>query len=394
MYKLLLTTAAVAAAIGLAVAGEPSFGTFTDTRDGQTYKTVKLPDGKTWMAENLNYLPKTGKSWCYKDNAKNCKQYGRLYDWKTAKTVCPAGWKLPDAADWNMLLTAAGGNAAGKKLKAKSGWNLFGNGTDDFGFSALSGGYRAPDGSFDNTGNYGFWWMATDNMNGTVSSQRMDYDKHNAPETIVTKEFGLSVRCVAEVIGLAAAAEPEYGTVNDKRDGQTYRTVKIGGRIWMAQNLNYLTKKGSWCYNNSADSCVKYGKLYDWKTALMICPAGYHLPSRVEWDSLAQTAGGVKQRNDYATTVWENASTKLKAKSGWSENANGTDDFGFSALPGGFRNDGKFGEVGYNGSWWTPAEYDDLAYSRIMDPRYGGHVIEVFDSKSSGLSVRCVADNP
>jgi hypothetical protein len=100
MRKLILTTAAVAAAIAGAFAGEPSFGTLTDGRDGQKYKTVKI--GKqTWMAENLNYNTPNGSRSCgsrCNDNSRSyCDKYGRLYDWKTATTVCPKGWKLPSA---------------------------------------------------------------------------------------------------------------------------------------------------------------------------------------------------------------------------------------------------------------------------------------------------------
>ena len=165
MRKLLLTTAAVAAAIAGAFAAEPSFGTFTDTRDGQTYKTVKIGT-QTWMAQNLNYQTKGG-SWCYANKADNCKKYGRLYDWKTAATVCPKGWKLPSYEDGDKLVTTAGGQkTAGKKLKSKSGWDnrddgKSGNGTDDYGFSALPGGCRFPKGYL-NVGNVGGWWAATD----------------------------------------------------------------------------------------------------------------------------------------------------------------------------------------------------------------------------------------
>jgi len=202
MRKLLLTTAAVAAAIAGAVAGEPSFGTFTDTRDGQTYKTVKI-GAQTWMARNINYQIKSG-SWCYNDSASYCKQYGRLYDWKTAKTVCPAGWKLPSREDWNILFASAGGeDIAGKKLKSKSGWNnrddgKSGNGMDDYGFSALPGGDRYSGGNFYSTGNYGNWWSATEGSDGNAYTRGMYYDYDHVYEFNFVKSLGFSVRCVAD----------------------------------------------------------------------------------------------------------------------------------------------------------------------------------------------------
>jgi len=133
-----------------------------DARDGKKYKTVKIGE-QVWMAENLNYQADGSK--CYNDSASYCDKYGRLYEWKTAKTVCPAGWKLPDTADWNKLITSVGGKeTAGKKLKSKSGWND--NGTDDFGFSALPGGLYSFGGEdeeegFATIGSQGRWWTAT-----------------------------------------------------------------------------------------------------------------------------------------------------------------------------------------------------------------------------------------
>ena len=202
MRKLLLTTAAVAAAIAGAVAGETAFGTFTDTRDGQTYKTVKMPDGKTWMAQNLNYKTKSG-SWCYYDSLSYCKKYGRLYNWKTAKTVCPNGWKLPSNQEWDSLVTMAHG-LSGRKLKSKSGWHdecerhENGNGTDNYGFSALPGGGRISAGVFYSAGDYGYWWTATEDSGVLAYGRGMNYEIDYVDEHSFNPSYGFSVRCVAD----------------------------------------------------------------------------------------------------------------------------------------------------------------------------------------------------
>jgi len=194
MRKLLLTTAAVAAAIAGAVAGETDFGTFTDTRDGQTYKTVTI-GGMTWMAQNINY--KADSSWCYNDTLSYCKKYGRLYDWNTAKTVCPKGWKLPSREDWNRLVATTGGKEiAGKKLKSKSGWGEYG--TDNYGFSALPGGIRFSGSDFIGAGYYGYWWTATEVSSDNAYDRNMFYTDSDVYEHLDGKSDGYSVRCVAD----------------------------------------------------------------------------------------------------------------------------------------------------------------------------------------------------
>ncbi|WP_173474561.1 FISUMP domain-containing protein [Fibrobacter succinogenes] len=93
---------------------------FKDSRDGQTYKTVKINE-QWWMAENLNY--ESENSFCFYDNPSKCEEYGRHYTWAAAKTACPSGWHLPDTTEWNTLINLMGGkDEAGKILKSTSGW--------------------------------------------------------------------------------------------------------------------------------------------------------------------------------------------------------------------------------------------------------------------------------
>jgi len=168
---------------------------FTDPRDGKKYKTVKIGT-QTWMAENLNYEAEGSK--CYENNPANCAKYGRLYNWRTAMEVCPKGWHLPTNEEWENLVDFAGGeDTAGKKLKAESGWNENGNGTDDFGFSALPGGYDYSGGSFVNVGNVGSWWDATEDGGFFAYLRDMLYDYSFVRRNIGDNKSSLfSVRCV------------------------------------------------------------------------------------------------------------------------------------------------------------------------------------------------------
>jgi uncharacterized protein (TIGR02145 family) len=131
-----------------------------DTRDGKEYNTVRI-GGSVWLGRNLDF--QTGNSWCYKDADSNCVKYGRLYDWNTAKKVCPSGWHLPTGRELNYLVTIAGGdepgkdNKAGKALKSTQGWKERANGTDEFGFSALPGGHRSSGGGFYDAGGPRLW---------------------------------------------------------------------------------------------------------------------------------------------------------------------------------------------------------------------------------------------
>ncbi|MBR3852421.1 MAG: fibrobacter succinogenes major paralogous domain-containing protein [Fibrobacter sp.] len=204
-------------------------------------------------------------------------------------------------------------------------------------------------------------------------------------------------------------------TLTDLRDGLTYKTVKIGNQTWMAQNLNYAPDENhvhslgdyawSGCYGGKADSCAKYGRLYTWEVAMDkagcgygescnnsyegsqgICPAGWHLPSYNEWETLFRNVGG------------ENvAGRKLKSEEGWnyySESTKGIDYYGFSALPAGRRDDnGDFSSAGDRALFWSSSEHNiSYTYDMVLYHKYLGAYL--YDgSKYDAFSVRCVKDS-
>jgi uncharacterized protein (TIGR02145 family) len=185
-----------------AVAKEAAGNTFIDSRDcNKEYKFVKI-GSQTWMAENLNY--NTGNSWCYGNDKSNCRKYGRLYNWETAKVACPNEWHLPDSAEWDQLIKAVGGGkTAATKLKSKSGWARNGNGTDNYGFSAKPGGYRVGTGvrgsaRFDDDGFQGHWWSASE-KDDVHAHQWYMYDHYgSASWGPISKDIWYSVRCVKD----------------------------------------------------------------------------------------------------------------------------------------------------------------------------------------------------
>ena len=174
------------------------YGSMTD--GVQTYKTVEIGT-QTWMAENLNYNATNSK--CCGDNTGgdgegNCAQYGRLYDWETAKTVCPSGWHLPSNEEWTTLTNSVGGSStAGTKLKAINGWNGGGNGTNDYGFSALPGGYGTSNGYFRSVGDNGYWWSSTESY-ASRAYNRIMYYNYASVGSGFDKSYFFSVRCVQD----------------------------------------------------------------------------------------------------------------------------------------------------------------------------------------------------
>jgi uncharacterized protein (TIGR02145 family)/uncharacterized repeat protein (TIGR02543 family) len=200
-----------------------------------------------------------------------------------------------------------------------------------------------------------------------------------------------------------------FGTFTDGRDGQVYKTVVIGGNMWMAQNLNYAgrTSTVGVCYGNSNDSCGKYGRLYTWAdvmdaahafdTAMLqaslprqgICPDGWHVPSDAEWTNLTDT-----------TLSSTTAGTVLKSASGWSRgngtdngwsSMNGTDSLGFRVLPVRYFYNSSYYDDPRRGSFWTASEVNATrAWCRYFNAGYASVARLSTYSKGIEFSLRCV----
>jgi len=196
----------------------------------------------------------------------------------------------------------------------------------------------------------------------------------------------------------------------DPRDRQLYKVVTIGEQTWMAHNLNYETDAGSYCYNDSAKYCKKYGRLYTWAAAMDsvgtwstngkgcgydttcsptypvrgVCPEGWHLPDTTEWKTLITAVGGQSI-----------AGQKLKSATGWKAYSGiiNEDAFAFSALPAGYRSlNGNYYYEGNYAYFWSSTEHLS-GYADFMHLIYSIREVDLdgFD-KSYGSSVRCLKD--
>jgi len=178
-------------------------GTFTDKRDGQRYKWVRI--GKQiWMGENLNY--KTNDSWCYDNNKGNCNKYGRLYKWKNALKTCPRGWHLPSDDEWKIIEVELGMTKkqadewgarenAGSKLRSKEGWDFEYNGNNSSGFNSLPSGIFT--GLYSNLGSQAYWWTSTKDDKTSATTRYLSWiDINYVYRHIRDKSYGLSVRCI------------------------------------------------------------------------------------------------------------------------------------------------------------------------------------------------------
>ena len=225
----------------------------------------------------------------------------------------------------------------------------------------------------------------------------------------------------SEHIHFIMYADENKGYLTDSRDGQTYKWVKIGNQVWMAENLNYASDN-SWCNSSNATNCDHYGRLYTWAAVMNgassssanpsgvqgVCPTGWHVPSDAEWTDLvnyvdsqgypnSNVVGGagnaLKSCHQVGSPLGGACNTSDHPR--WNSHSThyGTDAFGFSALPGGSRaTTESFGSIGRGGTWWSSTESSSTSAWYWGMSYHFGTVSRYAINEANGFSLRCVRD--
>ena len=426
------------------------YGEFKDPRDGQTYKTIVIGDLE-WFAQNLNYdYGDTTLNICMDFSQDSCAKYGRLYsragaldslnyfsddakacepycddyghNWgegaepKKLQGVCPNGWRLSNNKDFFALKSYAEkvyhDMFWGSLLGARRGWRQINryygfNGYDYLGFSALPSGEFVEMNSWSSSLFSKDYFSAWSNAGGQSFTTKSSSTGGSSGAKMIWKP----VRCVREVDwSKPQPKQPErpllkgkvsdflnpkvkYGEMTDERDGQKYKTVKIGEDTWMAQNLNYKLEEsicgGGIEITDSEGDCNLFGRLYPWNTA--VCPSGWHLPDSLEveklWDVATSGADSLPQ-------------AALRSVDGWKDDWKRTNETGFTALPAGyFGKDRDEKMVRYApefvAAYWMAKESSDkFAWRMVITAVVTLSGYRFLDTalKEEYLSVRCVKD--
>ena len=191
----------------------------------------------------------------------------------------------------------------------------------------------------------------------------------------------------------------------DSRDGQSYDVVKIGDLTWMAENLNFETA-GSFCPEGDSRNCKRLGRLYTWVDAKTVCPEGWRLPTKADFEALVVAVSGdaAQSHEGDPSAVSNKVGVKLKSRDGWFKKGNGTDEFGFNALPAGYRSavlkaddgtisGGKFDGIGGYAYFWSATEdaenRESNAFYLFLSFSSDAASLNAF-AKEDYRSVRCV----
>lgn len=244
---------------------------------------------------------------------------------------------------------------------------------------------------------------SSEDDNPSSSSVPISSGEIQSSSSVIVTSSSQAVQSSSSIASSSSSAESSssyvppsgrsYGIMTDPRTSAfSYRTVEIGGRTWMAENMAWQMTV-SFCYGEDTHNCENYGRLYVWGDAKNLCPDGWSLPSKEEWEELIKSVGGGSAKQ---------AGKALKTNSGWKNDGNGTDEYGFSALPAGYWSNywGDDGEryFGLEGAahFWSQTEFgSDSAYGLKLEFSVDSAWMSKYSVTGENyyaLSVRCILD--
>ena len=380
------------------------YGQLIDFRDRKVYKTIDIGT-QTWMAENLDFADTKlypgleNEMVCFRED---CEHYGRLYTWPVAvdsaavfsdkgkgctsangtenapckydypvRGICPEGWHLPNVDEWKLLWVNVG---SGKGMFTTNS-----GGTNESGFSLLPVGLYYN--GFWDKGYAGFWevpysghagyTLTFTNTNASVNFS--DGTLGGNFQSIWERYYYLAVRCVKD-------KEFEYGNFVDERDDRVYKTIKIGEKVWLAENLKYRpeTVEGadstSFCMANDSEKCELYGRYYNPESIQEACPSGWHLPDSTEWRDVQKRHG-------------------LSAHAMFTKTLYGTNTLGFSLLPMGNGSSGIPQNLYPEATTYMWSKEGDFScYIAGADEYRGASCHNTHGNCKKGCAARCVQD--
>jgi len=326
---------------------------YRSTNADGAYSLVESSTSTTYTDNGLS----ASTTYYYKVSAYNSAGDGELSFYASVMTQMPPASNVPDVPT-NIVVTVASASSITVSWSSVSG----------------AAGYRV----YRSTSASGTYSQ----VGSTTTSISYTNNGLSASTTYYYKVSAYNNAGESALSSYAYAAIPSNNSFTDSRNNKTYKTVVVEGKRWMAENLNYQTSN-SWCYDQKNSECDKYGRLYTWEAAKIACPTGWHLSSSQEWSNLRTAAGGSSS-----------AGKKLKSTYGWNNSGNGTNDLGFSALPGGYYSydDNSFYGTGIVGNWWTGAEKSSGNAYYCLISGNNNNASEGNKSTSNGMSVRCVQD--
>ena len=377
------------------------FEEIQDKADGEHYKVMKIGN-KQWMAENLrrksnafNKGNDISYSTCYDEKQSNCDSYGLLYEWNAAAQLCPEGYKLPSISDVKALLHFYGGEGkeSAQKLRAADGFGALYGGLYEEKLKDYIGGFYYT-GIFEYLGLHEVanYWTESPAFLLRIDSLGARLD--SVDRRLLGTPVRASVRCVKD-----EQTEAETGFIYTVINGKKWMTENRTNELQLVEtNYEVCYDDEPWCsednrYDAKCSMISSKECLYSWEDAMKVCPEGWRLPTRSEWEALMGDSPYVNSQGENGIyTMYFTDNFSLHDISHWSDEyyVSYANSLGLSIKPAGYY-EKKKKKVEFGAAFCTSSDSSSTdAYAfMLVDALAGTYIMKVAD-KRNYYSVRCI----